>query len=1361
MPASSSSEPRSAPSGARDSYGSFADELAPYVPPLVLDQVARNGAASFEASSSEFEGAVLFTDIAGFTTLTERMDEAGPAGVEELSRVLNAYFTDLISLVEAHGGMVLKFAGDALMAVWPAADASLKDSAHRVAQCALLIQENMGAYRATDEVILSMRVSIGAGRIHHMVLGGVADRWTTRLAGSAMAEARASISQAEPGEVVLASKAAALLRDDVKAFPRKAGTLRLTDLPRIEVKAIQTRERPANDFAILLPYVPFAVRGRVLAGQAGWLAEFRRVTTLFINVPELGDDDAQSRTRAQSVVRAIQEVLERFEGVVDNLGDDHAGLTLVAAFGLPERSHEDDSTRAVRSAMMIRGELRDMGFAPWIGVTTGRLFCGAIGSLQRRAYSMVGDAMNRCARLMRLAENDIFCDESTRLAAARSIRFEFLRAAELRGKINMVAIFRPLAEKAALISDGVQIVGRESERNSIRTRLEALRERREAGAIIIEGDAGIGKSTLVADLKTTAAELGLRVLGGSGDSLERTNSYHAWHTVFRDALEAPPDADDAVLVELLADRFRDDEETVRRAPLLNPALGMQLSENEITSQMTAQSRAESTTATLVSLLNRITESDPVVIVIEDAHWLDSASWALALEVVRKAPRLLLVLASRPVGAPEPDSWKALRQLPGALRISLGPLIGDDILKLVMQRLGVDALPAQAGDLILEKAEGHPFFSEELGYALRDGGHLKIEGKRCELTPGVGDLRRLNFPVTVQGVVSERIDRLTPRDQLAIKVASVNGRAFSLLMLRAIHPVEADSEHLPECLDHLVDRDLTTRGAVGDDPAFQFKHNIIQEVAYQQLIFSQRQQLHGRLAEFIEETDAGNSPLLAHHWKNAGVPKKAIHYLDLAGSQALQRFANREAVEFLQQAIQIGGALDAKPSVLETGRWHRQIGEAYHHLGLLTQSREWLSQATRIFGYPVPRARRLTAVSLPAAALRQMLHRVLRSGRARGRNIDAEPLLEAIQSYNQLAEIAYFANDLPTSVFFCIHGLNLAERLGPSPKLAEMYGSMMIVAAAMPPLALGRMYFRLTEKALTAVDQESTHACVREFMGIYLSGLGMFKEAREHLGAAMDVFLLYGNGRRLEECLTNFVYSHLHRGELAEAGKMLTRLKHSALRREDTQTIGWARMLQAELLLPIQGPEAALAALGDAEVPGWDGLTRAAFNAISAQSLFRIGRIEEARQRAAAAVALVDGTPPVSYTTILYISYLAEVCLELFAHAQRSGAPVSELRVQARRACAVMRRFGNVFPVGKPRALLWTGRWKWLTGRKNEAGVLWQKAFDAAQTLGMKRDLALIHMHMAIVGGDEHRSEAIGLFNEIGAHSELIHWQEIK
>jgi len=779
----------------------FAEALAPYVPPLVLRQLAESGAPTTEAAASQFDGAVLFTDIAGFTTLTERMDEAGPAGVEELSRLLNAYFTDLISLVEAHGGLVLKFAGDALMAVWTAGDAPLSETAHRVGQCALLIQKNMGAYRVTDEVTLSMRVSIGAGAVIHMVLGGTADRWTSRLGGPAMAEARHVISQAKPGEAVLAPEAARLLNSVAKTSPRAAGALQLTSVAPIAARAAQP---PAviDNVGRLLPHVPFPVRGRVLAGQAGWLAEFRRVTVLFIGVPEMDDATPSNLSGAHAVVCAIQGILERYEGVVDNLGDDHAGLTLVAAFGLPERSHEDDAARAVRCALLIRHELRDMGLAAWIGITTGRLFCGAIGSVGRRTYSMVGDAMNRCARLMRLAENDIFCDDPTRIAASRSIRFEYLRDATLRGKASVTAIYRPLAEHASAVPGARGIVGRESERALIRARLSALRDRGESGVVLIEGDAGIGKSTLVADLKSAAADHGLRLFAGGGDSLERTSSYFAWAAIFRDVIDAPAEADDAALLELLAGRFTGNPEMARLAPLLNPAVGMRIPENEITSQMTAQSRAEAATAMLGQLLQGITQATPAVVVLEDAQWLDSASWALALELHRKTPRLLLVLATRPLPTPEPEPWGALQRAAGDASMQLGPMAGKDILALVQSRLGIDALPAQAGELIIEKAEGHPFFSEELGYALRDTGRLIIEGRKCELAPGVSDLRRLNFPVTVQGVVSERIDRLSPREQLAIKVASVNGRVFSLRTLLAIHPVPQDHEHLARCIDLL-------------------------------------------------------------------------------------------------------------------------------------------------------------------------------------------------------------------------------------------------------------------------------------------------------------------------------------------------------------------------------------------------------------------------------------------------------------------------------------------------------------------------------------------------------------------------------
>ena len=1352
MPASPVTAPEPPGGDAR-----LAEALAAYVPPLVLEQLARDSAPLADARATTFEGAVLLTDIAGFTTLTERMDGAGPAGVEELSRLLNACFTDLIEIIEAHGGLVMKFAGDALVAVWTGTAETLAETAHRAAQCALLLQRQMPVGGAA----LSMRVSLGAGEVRHMVLGGVRERWASRLAGPAMRDALGVIARAEPGGVVLSPTVARLLADAAKISPLSGGGARLEAVTPLALRPARPPAVQARDVAALFGHVPAAVRDRIVAGQGGWLAEFRRVSVLFINVPEVDDDPARSLDRAQTVMRAIQTVLDRYEGTVDNLGDDHAGLTLVAALGLPAWAHEDDAARAVRIALAVRTGLRGLGLASAIGVATGRLFCGAIGSKRRRAYSMVGDAMNRCARLMVLAENDVLCDQATRQAATRGIRFEFLRAEELKGKAGAVAIYRPLGEAAATLAPHRGIVGRESERAALRERLAALHARGEAGVVIIEGEAGIGKSTLLAEFRAMAAETGLRVLAGSGDSLERANSYHAWRGVFADVCGFPPDADEAERAELLRLFLAGHPGAERLAPLLNPALGLHLPENEITAEMTGRSRAEATTGLLLQFLAGASAAEPLVVILEDAHWADSASLALALEVQRKVPRLLLVLATRPLDAPVPEAWTALREAAGGHRIALGPLAGEEVLALIRRRLDVDALPAPVARFICEKAEGHPFFSEELAYALRDAGHLVIRDRHCALAPGTGDLRSLGFPANVQGVVSERIDRLSPRERLAIKIASVTGRSFSLRTLLAIHPVADDHAHLPACLERLVALAFTQRTETDGGPAFAFQHNIIQEVAYEQLLFAQRQELHGRLAGFIEQQDGTNYPMLAHHWRHAATPARAIHYLDLAGDEALRRYANREAIEFLAQAIQLAGSAPERPAALTFGRWHRQIGEAHHHLGRIEESRRWLAEAMGILGHPVPAPRRMKMLALPAAAARQVWHRLRGHGQAARGAASAAVLGEAIQADNQLGEIAYFTNDLPTAVFHIIHGLNLAEALGPSAKLAEMYASMMILTGALPPPALGDLYFHLTERVLAQTDRPVTRAYAEQLMGIFFNGRGSFDKARERLDPAMETFRRFGHGRRLEECFVNTFYLHFYRGEFAAARAVAAELQHSAARREDAQTLGWAATLEAHGLLPTDGPAAALGKHGAGEPPGWDMLTRTAFHAGTGVALFRLGELERAREHAQRALDRLAAGPPVSYTALLDCSHVAEVFLGLLAHARRAGWPAADLAVQARRACATLRAFSRAFPIGAPRAHLWTGLESWHRGRAAAAEASWRRGLAAAGRLAMPHDRALLHAHLALVHGESERAQAAELFTQLAAHAELARWPLVR
>ncbi|MEM7587482.1 MAG: hypothetical protein AAF560_29100, partial [Acidobacteriota bacterium] len=362
------------------------------------------------------------------------------------------------------------------------------------------------------------------------------------------------------------------------------------------------------------------------------------------------------------------------------------------------------------------------------------------------------------------------------------------------------------------------------------------------------------------------------------------------------------------------------------------------------------------------------------IVIEDVHWLDSASWDFVETMVHEGLPLVLILATRPATAASAAPQRRLYELPAVSRLQLGPLSHEEILELVCRRLGVIALPESLAALLRAKTEGNPFFSEELAYALRDAGLIEIERQQCRLAPRI-DLAQLDFPETIEGVVTSRLDRLTAAEQLTVKVASVVGRVFALALLADIHPVPTDRHHVGLHLETLVRQDIARPHRSEPSLAYIFKHIITQEVAYNRMLLAQRRRLHEAVASWYEaqsQTDSANasaieegsgrtgtpqsdtaastgassmrvrfdttastatlrvrssaalSPLLAHHWSHAvegaetPSPKllaKAISYLEMAGRHALSEHASHEVLRFLDQALK----LDARLRCLPQGR----------------------------------------------------------------------------------------------------------------------------------------------------------------------------------------------------------------------------------------------------------------------------------------------------------------------------------------------------------------------------------------------------------------------------------------------------------
>ena len=250
-------------------------------------------------------------------------------------------------------------------------------------------------------------------------------------------------------------------------------------------------------------YVPAAVTARLAAGQSAWISELRSVSVLFLRLPGLDDIRSEMLEQAQQLVGVVQEALYEYEGSVNKVGVDDKGATLVAAFGLPPVAHEDDPVRAVQAALGIQARLRQRGLRPALGLATGRVFCGSVGSSRRREYTMIGGVVNLAARLMQAANDELVCDAATRQATEAKLAFEALPPRRLKGWPEPVAVFRPRGQGRTRARSR-SLVGRAREQDLLTQRLIGLQQGR-GGTVLVEGEAGIGKSRLVDGLVERAA----------------------------------------------------------------------------------------------------------------------------------------------------------------------------------------------------------------------------------------------------------------------------------------------------------------------------------------------------------------------------------------------------------------------------------------------------------------------------------------------------------------------------------------------------------------------------------------------------------------------------------------------------------------------------------------------------------------------------------------------------------------------------------------------------------------------------------------------------------------------------------------
>ena len=286
--------------------------LASYVPDLIIDRFTSDLPQPLVANVVEQSGVLLFADISGFTVLTERLAQRGPIGAELVGNILNDYFGKLIDHVVGYGGDVIKFAGDAVLALWHSQD--LGDATQRVAECSLAIQQSLDGYTAEQDSQLSLRIGIAAGKISVVHVGGVYGRWEFLIAGEALAQVSMAVHRAQPGNIVLSPETWVYLGKDAQG--RAVGD----DYRILEQVTASHSPRPMTNRvasgkaeSAVRSYIPGAVLAPLDAGHSGWLAELRRVTVLFINLKDINHETPLERT--QQVISELQTSLYRYRSI--------------------------------------------------------------------------------------------------------------------------------------------------------------------------------------------------------------------------------------------------------------------------------------------------------------------------------------------------------------------------------------------------------------------------------------------------------------------------------------------------------------------------------------------------------------------------------------------------------------------------------------------------------------------------------------------------------------------------------------------------------------------------------------------------------------------------------------------------------------------------------------------------------------------------------------------------------------------------------------------------------------------------------------------------------------------------------------
>ena len=634
-------------------------------------------------------------------------------------------------------------------------------------------------------------------------------------------------------------------------------------------------------------------------------AERRQVTVMFADL--VGSTALSARMDSEDLREVIAayhkcaaEIVHRFDGFLAQfLGDG-----VLVFFGYPH-AHEDDAERAVRAGLLlieaVTGLKARAALQTRVGIASGLVI---VGDLMRSGNAhqpgIIGETPNLAARLQGIAEPDtVIVAEGTRKLLGNLFELQDLGTKELKGipaPVHVWTALRPSSVASrfeALHASGLTaFVGRERELEILEHGLDKARSERRVIDLVAEP--GMGKSRLVYEFRRRIGSERAFVLSGSCSPDGQQTPFLPFIEVVRGSFRVNAgEAEREIAQKLEVGLTAVDLNSVRNLGLLLHLLGLKVPGGALTG-LDGVLIGLRTRDLLQQLLEVRCRLSPVVMVIEDLHWIDSVSEELLGKILNSEAklRLLVLTTRRPEYSPAWVGCSIVTKLP------LEPLPVGDIRHLIQARLGVDALPEALARQVTEKAEGNPLFAEEIVSFLTERGMLRGTAGGVEFDTNAVAIA---LPASVQSLLTARVDRLAPKDRALLQAASVIGRRFDTQLLTV---AVDDIDDVGARLAAMQGLDLVRSESRSTD--YSFKHALVRDALYQSLLTQARTALHSRIAEEIERRSGNRlievAEALAYHYGKTDHADKAFSYLSMAGSRSLSVYSLEEAEAHFSGAI---------------------------------------------------------------------------------------------------------------------------------------------------------------------------------------------------------------------------------------------------------------------------------------------------------------------------------------------------------------------------------------------------------------------------------------------------------------------------